>query len=215
MNKKIHDKARLTYGLKQEISPRDILFRQGECARKCYFISKGHLKLTALTPNGRQVIVHYIGTGDFAGIVPVLDQTTYPATAEAVAQTELTEWDRTQITRLLKETPDIVAKALHTTARHLEILRNRYVELCGEPAAQRIARAVMAFGNNAGSKTARGVRINITLSRQDIADYVGATVHTVSRVLSAWEKAGWLRSGREKITVTAPDMIGRIAEKNQ
>lgn len=211
MNEKRQDMNRSRCGRKTILAPKQILFRQGACARKCFFIRKGHLKLTQLNGKGRQVIVQYMDSGGFTGVVPVLDRAEYPATAEAVSVTEVVAWDRADITRLMERTPDIVVNALHTTERQLEGLRNRYVELCGDATAQRIARAVLEFCRRAGSKTRHGVRIDIPLSRQNIADYIGSTVHTVSRELSAWEKSGWIRSGREKITVTAPDMLGRIA----
>jgi CRP-like cAMP-binding protein len=50
------------------------------------------------------------------------------------------------------------------------------------------------------------------LSRQNIADYSGTTLYTVSRTLSAWEKNGWVKSGREQIVITNPHALVQFAE---
>jgi CRP-like cAMP-binding protein len=64
----------------------------------------------------------------------------------------------------------------------------------------------------AGAKTPEGIQINIPLSRQNIADYSGTTLYTVSRTLSVWEKKGWIRSGREKVVITNPHALVLFAE---
>jgi CRP-like cAMP-binding protein len=64
----------------------------------------------------------------------------------------------------------------------------------------------------AGSKLPEGIRIDIPLSRQTIADYSGTTQYTVSRTLSVWEKNGWIKSGREQIVITNPHALVLFAE---
>ena len=64
----------------------------------------------------------------------------------------------------------------------------------------------------AGSKTPEGIRIDIPLSRQNIADYSGTTLYTVSRDAQRLGKKGWIQSGREKIVVTDPHALVIFAE---
>jgi CRP-like cAMP-binding protein len=64
----------------------------------------------------------------------------------------------------------------------------------------------------AGSKEKDGILIDIPVSRQNIADYTGTTLYTVSRTLSAWEKKGWVKSGREKIVITDPHALVTFAD---
>ncbi|NLH82457.1 MAG: winged helix-turn-helix domain-containing protein, partial [Phyllobacteriaceae bacterium] len=53
-----------------------------------------------------------------------------------------------------------------------------------------------------GRSEAGGIRIDFPISRQDIAEMTGTTLHTVSRILSAWEAAGLVEGGRQKLKVT-------------
>ena len=57
-----------------------------------------------------------------------------------------------------------------------------------------------------------GTRIDFPITRQDIAEMTGTTLHTVSRVLSAWESQGLVEGGRQKLTVTDVKGLARIAD---
>ena len=80
---------------------------------------------------------------------------------------------------------------------------------------QRIAGAVLRLVTQAGRKTAQGIEIDFPISRQDIAEMTGSTLHTVSRLLSAWEGEGIVRSGRQKVTVTDPHALMLISENRR
>ena len=86
------------------------------------------------------------------------------------------------------------------------------MEICSEQAGQRIARALLRIMKHAGKKTEPGILIDFRLSRQDIAEYSGTTLYTVSRILSTWEKNGWIQSGRERITITNPHALVVFSE---
>jgi len=62
-----------------------------------------------------------------------------------------------------------------------------------------------------GLKTVQGICLDIPLSRQNIADYTGTKVFTVSRILSTGEKMGWIKSKREKITIVEPHELINFA----
>jgi CRP-like cAMP-binding protein len=66
--------------------------------------------------------------------------------------------------------------------------------------------------NQTGKKTEDGILIDFPISRQDIAEMTGTTLHTVSRLLSAWEESGLVKSGRQKVTVLEPHRLLLLAE---
>jgi CRP-like cAMP-binding protein len=59
---------------------------------------------------------------------------------------------------------------------------------------------------------ASGIKFDFAISRQDVAEMSGTTLHTVSRTLSAWEEQGIVEGGRQKITIREPDALLAIAE---
>ena len=85
-------------------------------------------------------------------------------------------------------------------------------EISTEQVEQRVAHAVLRLVKQAGRKTEEGILIDLPISRQDIAEMTGTTLHTVSRLLSAWEARGLIKSGRQKVTVVEAHRLFLIAE---
>jgi CRP-like cAMP-binding protein len=68
----------------------------------------------------------------------------------------------------------------------------------------------LRLARQAGRKTVEGVEIDFPVTRQDIAEMIGTTLFTVSRVLSAWESRGLVQTGRQKIVVADIDALARL-----
>jgi CRP/FNR family transcriptional regulator, nitrogen oxide reductase regulator len=94
----------------------------------------------------------------------------------------------------------------------LQELQNRYRELATERVEQRVARAILRLVRQSGKEVEDGVQIEFPLSRQDIAEMTGTTLHTVSRLLSSWEQIGLLDGGRMRIVLRKPRALLAIAE---
>ncbi len=77
---------------------------------------------------------------------------------------------------------------------------------------QRIAHALLRLVKQSGRKVEHGIEIDFPISRQDIAQMTGTTLHTVSRTLSAWETKGLVESSRQKIIVREPHQLFVLAE---
>ena len=199
-------------GVKKNIAPHSILFYEGDPASHCYLVNHGQLKLTKLNDQGKEVIIRYIGEGELTAAAAVIKDGRYPVTAASIQQTGVIAWDRSAMMRLMRRYPDIAIKLLRIVLARIDDVQQRYLEVCTEQVDQRIARSLLRLMRSAGSKSYDGILIEIPLSRQNIADYSGTTLYTVSRTLSAWEKKGWIKSGRERIVVTDPHALVTFAE---
>ena len=81
-----------------------------------------------------------------------------------------------------------------------------------EQVERRIAHALLRLAQQAGRKVEAGVQIDFPITRQDVAEMTGATMFTVSRVLSAWESQGLVAGGRQKIMIREPHKLLLLAE---
>ena len=189
-----------------------IVFRQGDPAHRCYFVLNGRLKLTKLHEQGKEALIRYIGPGELTAAVAVFKEKDYPVTAETVGSTEVVAWDKKTIGKLMLQYPPLALNMLRMAIDRLDDLQTRYMEISAEQVEQRIARALLRIMRHSGRKTHEGILIDFRLSRRELADYTGTTLYTVSRTLSAWRKNGWVKSGRERITVTDPHALVAFAE---
>lgn len=190
----------------------ETLFSEGEQANRCYMVLKGHLKLTKLHEQGKTVVVRYINPGELIAAIAVFKEKNYPVTAEAADAVEVIGWNKQAMMDLMTEFPQLAVNMLRVVVDRLDDVQNRYLELYAEQVEQRIARALLRFMQQFGRKTDNGVLIDFRLSRQELAEYTGTTLYTVSRTLSAWEKKGWVISRRERITVSNPHALVLFAE---
>lgn len=77
---------------------------------------------------------------------------------------------------------------------------------------RRIADALGRLVVQAGRRTPDGIEIDFPITRQDLAEMTGTTLHTVSRTLSEWEAAGLVSSGRQKVVIMRPHALVAIAQ---
>lgn len=188
------------------------VFAQGEEAHAFFVLIEGRLRVTRLTPDGQQVVVRFVTPGDLFGIAPAVGRTTYPGTASAIVESLAAAWPTAAWQRLLALDPAFAANALRTVGGRLQDAQARVVELATEPVEQRIAHALLRLADRSGRAGADGVEIDFPLSRQDVAEMTGSTLHTVSRILSAWERDGVVAGGRRRIALRDRAALARIAE---
>lgn len=202
----------LNQGMQTRVKQGEILFLEGDRADKCYLVLKGRLKLSKLHEQGKEVIIRYIDPGAIAAAVAVFKGKRYPVTAKATGDSEVVGWDKDTMIKLISNYGQLAVNLLRFTIDRIEELQTRYLELSAEQVARRIARALLRIMRQSGRKTPEGIEIEFQLSRQDLADYAGTTLYTVSRTLSRWGKKGWVKSGRQHIVITDPHALVSFSE---
>lgn len=200
-------------GFSKTLPSKSILFQQGDPADTCFLVNSGCLKLAMVNEEGNEVIVRYVDAGELTAAITLIKDRDYPVTAESVGETEVTGWDKQAFMGLMRDFPDIAINILGIVLERLEEVQHRYQELCTEQVERRIARTLLRLMQRGGKKTPEGIEIDIPVTRQNIADYAGTTLFTVSRTLSAWKKRGWVKSRREHITITDPHALVMFTDK--
>src|SRR5690606_2862708 len=135
-----------------------------------------------------------------------------PGTVTAVDDSHLFGWNDVTIREILSAHPSVAMNAIALLGARYHDLQVRLRELSTERVEQRIAHTILRLAAQAGRRTARGVEIAFPLSRQDLAEMSGTTLHTVSRTLSGWEEQGVVDCGRRRVIVVKPDALDAIAE---
>jgi CRP-like cAMP-binding protein len=187
------------------------VFEQGDDATHFYVLLEGRLRVTQVTAEGHQVIVRIVNPGDLFGIAKALQRTDYPGTATAVSDSLVLAWPMAKWSGFMGRYPSLAMSAMETMGGRLQEAQVRLRELATEEVERRVAHAVLRLGEQSGRQEADGIRIDFPVSKQDIAEMTGTTLHTVSRILTAWEHAGLVVGGRQKLLlkdVTRLALIG-------
>ena len=188
------------------------VFEQGEEAHSFYVLLHGHVRASKTTPTGEQVVVRYVASGETFGVAMAIGLPRYPATATAVDDSVVLAWPSASWPRLVEKFPALATNTLHTIGSRLQETHTRVVEMSTQQVEQRVAHALLRLAKQSGRKVEHGVEIDFPISRQDIAQMTGTTLHTVSRILSGWEQRGLVESGRQRIVLREPHKLFVLAE---
>ncbi|MGH6989961.1 MAG: Crp/Fnr family transcriptional regulator [Stellaceae bacterium] len=197
----------------ERVARGEALFLQGEAPRGIFMVLSGGFKATQVTPDGRQVVMRLAGPGGLAGHVSVFTEKPYPATPIAVSDSLVLAWTPPVFIALMLRYPRLSLAVVRNMGRNIEEAQTRLREASTERVERRIAHGVLRLARQAGAHIENGVEINFPITRQDIALMTGATLHTVSRTLSAWEQEGIVDGGRQHLVLRDPRALLRIAEE--
>src|SRR5690606_24684293 len=188
------------------------VFPRGEPASQFFVLLHGHLKVVQTTADGEQVVVRYVIPGEVFGIAKAMQRPAYPATCLAVEESVVLGWPSSEWDRFMTGNLQFAANALQAVGQRLQDAHSRIKELSTEEVEQRVARCILRLIDASGEKTDEGIAVNFPITRQDIAEMTGTTLHTVSRLLSAWKDQGLVITGRKRVIVCKVDDLIRLAE---
>jgi CRP-like cAMP-binding protein len=189
------------------------VFEQGQEASAFYVLIQGRLKVVQVTPDGQQVVIRFVVPGDIYGIAKALDRPDYPGTATAVVDSLTLTWDMALWGQFMARHPTLALNVVKTMGQRVQDAHARVKEMATEGVERRVAHALLRLVEHSGREVDQGVLVDFPVTRQDLAEASGTTLHSVSRILSAWEDAGVVVAGRQKVIVCDLEGLSRIAEK--
>lgn len=190
----------------------EAVFEQGQKASQFYLLLHGRLKVTQVTTEGQQIIVRVVHPGDLFGFAQALARDDYPGTPVAAAESVVMCWPNDVWGKIVEQSPQLAVNAMRTIGQRLQEAHTRLREMSTEEVERRVAHAVLRLMDQAGRPEADGIRIDFRLTRQDVAEMTGTTLHTVSRIFSAWESHGIVKGGRQKLLVRDKARLEAVAE---
>lgn len=198
----------------QRIDANTAVFDEGARATRFFLLLDGHIRVVKTTPDGEQVIAMHIASGQLFGIAAALGKTHYPATAVAARECLVLSWPNSLWQQFVTNYDGFATETYKAVGDRLEEVNMRVVEMATQQVEQRVAAVILRLINQAGKKTETGIEIDFPITRQDISEMTGTTLHTVSRLLSAWEKKGIVASKRSRVTVAQPHALVLLSESH-
>jgi CRP-like cAMP-binding protein len=183
------------------------IFNEGAEADRFFMLLDGTMRVVKITPDGEQVTSVHIPPGQLFGIAAALGHKRYPATAVAASEVLVLSWPTTLWPTFIADYPGFATETYRTVGARVAEMNTRIVEMSTQHVEQRIARALLRLVNQSGRRTPEGIEISFPITRQDVSEMTGTTLHTASRLLSAWERDGLVSSKRKKIVVCDPHRL--------
>lgn len=182
-------------------------FDEGAKAEKFFLLLDGYIRVIRITSGGEQVIALHIAGGQLFGIAAALGRDTYPATAVAAVDCVSLWWPMRLWEDFVRQYPGFSTETYKVVGERVAEMNSRILEMATQQVEQRVANAMLRLISQSGRKIADGIEIDFPITRQDISEMTGTTLHTVSRLLSGWERQGIVASARRRIVVTDPHKL--------
>ena len=161
------------------------IFEEGERADSAFGVSQGIVRLYKLLPDGRRHIVAFALPGDFLG-VPLAQR--HSCSADAVGEVSLCRFSRVQLEGLIRNSPKLTRLVLDFTARKLDMARDQQLLLGNGSAEEKVAIFLVDWRKRLERLVPVARPLPLPMPRQDIADFLGLKLETVSRTLAKLEQ---------------------------
>ena len=190
----LHELDRLSQTL--SFAARQTLFEQDQPSDSVYNVTAGAVRLYKLLPDGHRQVVGFALPGDFLGLA-MSERNVF--CADALTPTTACRFSREAYSDFLDAKPHLLRR-LHSMASHeLSLAQDQMVILGRRTAEERIAAFLIGLRNRWMRVNGNQVHVLLPMTRQDIGDFLGLTVETVSRIMT--------RLAREKCIVIVPDGV--------
>jgi len=185
--------------------PKDtVVFFENEEGDFFFTIVEGRIKVTILGDDGREIILSVLGPGDFFGEMALLDNEPRSATAIAVEDSELLSLHRTDFQSVLSDNRSITAALIKILTARLRRANHQISTLALLDVYGRVARVIVDMARDEGKRLKDGRIAFRRATHQEIANRIGTTRETVTRMLKDLERQGLIHvEGRE--IVVQPD----------
>ena len=201
-------------GILRSIEEGQFFFFQGDPATYFYVLITGRAKLLQTNPAGQQVNLRTLNEWQmFGALGAVRENATYPATAQALESSTALAIESSFLKEMMQPRPYLSQGLMQLMTGYIMEMQERYRELATERVERRIALTVLRLAAQVGKRTdSKEMAVELSLSRQDVAEASGTTIFTVSRVLADWERRGLVEAGRERVLIRNPHGLVQISE---
>jgi len=180
--------------------------RQGEMSACLFLVRAGAIRLAALVPTGREVIVGVLGPGDLFGEAALLGRPS-PVEARAVGRAEVEALP----VAALRANPATAVELLRLTASRLHRTASALEEALAHDVPTRLSRRLCELARRHGVPDGAGVLLPLPLTQEDLGRMVGASRESVNRSLAALASRGLVRTEGRRYVIPDLEALARAS----
>ena len=170
----------------------DFLLYEGQACSVVQLIGRGRVRVSKVSPEGREQVLALLGPGDELNLVPAFDGGPNPATAQALTEVEVYTFSCADFLRLVEELPGVARNILAGFSGKLRLLVGLVEDLSFRTVAARLARFLLSQENAIPGRP---------WTQEEIASHLGTVREMVGRVLRTWQDEGLVRLERGRVVV--------------
>ena len=180
----------------------DLIFREGEPSEYFHIVKEGMVKCVKSTPDGKECTLKMLMPGDlFCCDAAAFDGARHPGTAQPMGDVSILRMHKSAYFDMLKRSPDAAIEVIKYLANRLHEAQEQNKILALDRADQRLAALLSDLAARSGIQEQQGLRLPMRLTRQDLANMVGATTETVIRIMSRFKRDRLVSGTANRLTI--------------
>ena len=204
------EQARLVDIMKTiDVEAHQPIFDEAERAQHVFNVTEGAVKIYKLLSDGRRQITGFLFPGDFLGLT---HNENYAYSAEALTHTKLCRFPRQKLEALLDEMPKLEQRLLGMASHELAAAQDQMILLGRKSAKERVVSFLIMLSNAAVRHGRPDNPVGLPMTRNDMGDYLGLSLETVSRALTQLKTQGLIQLLDERrVRLAKPEAMREIA----
>ena len=195
-----------TVGKKQPI------YLAGDPSENLYFLKEGRVKISRIDESGKEITLTLLEPGEIFGELGLFDDSPRETAATALEDSLICMMKRGDFQKIMSDKPELSFKLNKLIGLRFRKLENRIEELLFRDVPSRLARLLLRLADEHPRQTPDGLRINIKLSQQELANLIGATREMTSLVINSFKKDGLIEVRSKYIYIRQPEKLRDLAD---
>jgi CRP/FNR family transcriptional regulator len=197
-------------GITVAAAPGQTIVVEGDPIEGWFRIASGAVRLSKSTPDGRRQVVDFLIEGEFFGIS---SDRCYGYSVEAIARTTLVRYARARLEAAIEAQPELARRMFAIACTELQRARQHLLLLGRKSADEKIASFLLTLALRLAPEGDALDALQLPMSRQDMADYLGLTIETVSRTLTRLRRDGLIALPTpQHVLLLRPERLRDLAE---
>ncbi|MFD2670607.1 Crp/Fnr family transcriptional regulator [Marinicrinis sediminis] len=177
------------------------LFWEDEPADKLFYIAKGHVKVTKMTDEGREMILYFLQEGDMFGEIGGLSEVNFSFSGEALVDSVVEVITLTDLEQMISGDGEFAVQFIKWMGVLQRTTESKFRDLLLFGKTGALASTLIRLCNSYGKMTEEGIEIELKLTNTDLANIIGTARESVNRLLKEYKDKGVMTIDHGKIIV--------------
>ncbi|PXV62608.1 CRP/FNR family transcriptional regulator, anaerobic regulatory protein [Halanaerobium congolense] len=186
----------------------EIIFFENDSVKKLYLLINGKVKLSMLSAEGKEKVLTILQEGDIFGELSLFDEDPHPLTAEAMDDARLLIIPWNEMEKMIIKRPSLAIKIIEALSKKTRLLTSQVRELVFQDAAGRLASLLSRLAEDFGREIEEGTVIDLVLTHQEIANLIGSSRVTVTKLINKFIDDGMITIKKRKIIIKDFESLG-------
>ncbi len=188
------------------------IFFPGDPSLQVYLLKEGRVKISRISEEGREVTIALLAPGEIFGELEVLGDAPRDTLAEALDDCQICVVSKDVFLSMMSQKPDFSFRLTKLIGFRLRKIENRVEDLVFRDVPARLALLLVDLSKDYGRECPEGVRLQIKITHQEIANLIGSIRETVSAILGEFKRDGWISFEGRQMTLLRLDLLKKRSE---